>query len=239
MENINLIAFKAISDFTKDLDEIFGKEHKPLALYARLIAKTTLSHAEAIDKHISSFRAFCVTNRDQILEKNTELSNPSISYSTRVYINMAHIFKIADAETRDTIWRHILSISALVDPANASKVKDVLRNSDIALPASGEDASVEDDFLNKIIERVGESVKPDADPNEAISSILSSGLIPDLVSSLNSGISNGTLDLGKMMGTVNKMMSSMNTEGVNMAGMPDIMGMMSQLGGLGALGGSK
>ena len=80
-ENSNLIAFKAIANFVKDLDEVFGKEQKSLTLYARLINKTTLAHSDAIEKHVNSFKSFCISNREFIKEKNfAEFVNPSILY---------------------------------------------------------------------------------------------------------------------------------------------------------------
>ena len=60
----SLVTFKAISNFTTSLEEVFGKEERPLKLYVHLISKTTLSHEKAIQKHIEAFRFFCTANRD-------------------------------------------------------------------------------------------------------------------------------------------------------------------------------
>ena len=58
--DISLIKFKAISNFTECLSEVFGKEQKPLRLYSHLLRKTKLSHVKPIEKHISAFTEFCV-----------------------------------------------------------------------------------------------------------------------------------------------------------------------------------
>ena len=45
-DNIDLLCFKAISEFVNDLGEIFSNRQHSLKLYSRLIKKTTLSHHE-------------------------------------------------------------------------------------------------------------------------------------------------------------------------------------------------
>ena len=65
----NLIIFKAIANFTQALADEFGKKQHSLALYSRLINKTTLAHDTPIKKHISVFTEFCINNREAILNK--------------------------------------------------------------------------------------------------------------------------------------------------------------------------
>lgn len=202
--NYEIIAFKAISDFTKELCENFVSKDKnhSLKLYEHLLNKTTLSHDKAIKKHIESFREFCVANRDAISNKNYSLLvNNKVIYSSRVYIDFSSIFKEADRETSNIIWKHLLTISALVDPAG--KAKEILKNN-----ADSKEAN----FLSDIINKVESNVNPNSNPLEAISSIMSSGVFNDLITGMNSGIQNGDLDLGKLMGTVQTMCSSLSTD---------------------------
>ena len=208
MSNINyeLIAFKAISDFTKELCENFTSNDKDknhsLKLYEHLLNKTTLSHDKAIKKHIDAFRLFCIENRDAIKSRNPSLmTNNKVSYSTRVYIDFSNIFKDADKDTSNIIWKHLLTISALVDPAG--KAKDILKNNIDSKEAS---------FLSDIINKVESNVNPNSNPLEAISSIMSSGVFTDLVAGMNTGIQNGELDLGKLMGTVQTMCSTLSSD---------------------------
>ena len=122
MVDTSLITFKAIADFTNCLEYVFGKEHRFLKLYAHLINKTQNSHERPILKHIEAFRIFCVTNRSSIETKEYkkfELKN--ITYSERVYIDMDIILSNADQETSIEIWKHLLTISALVDPTGKAK----------------------------------------------------------------------------------------------------------------------
>jgi hypothetical protein len=199
----NLIAFKAITTFSNELNENFGsnKQNHSLKLYDRLISKTALSHDKAIKKHIEIFRNFVITNRDGILSKDfKKFSNTKAEYSLKVYIDFSNIFNIADKETTEIIWKHLLTISALLDPAG--NAKEILKNNKESLN--------EADFLTDIINKVETHVKPDSNPMEAVSSILSSGVFTDLISGMNNGIQEGSLDLGKLMGTVQKMCTSLS-----------------------------
>ena len=45
--NQQLIIFKAICNFVSDINENFGKFHKSLQLYSRLIEKTSVIHEES------------------------------------------------------------------------------------------------------------------------------------------------------------------------------------------------
>ena len=69
MSNSNLLAFEAISNFIKCLSEIFGDKQLSLAMYNRLITRTTLSHSAAIKKHVDAFKTFCIINAKQLLEQ--------------------------------------------------------------------------------------------------------------------------------------------------------------------------
>ena len=200
----NLIAFKAISDFTSQLGEIFATKDKnhSLKLYEHFLNKTTLTHTKAINKHIDVFREFCIANREAITNKNTsKLVQNKVSYSKRVYIDFANIFKESDVETTNVIWKHLLTISALVDPAG--KAKKVLQESKDTKEAN---------FLSDIINKVENNVNPNANPLEAVTSIMSSGVFNELITGMNSGIQNGDLDLGKLMGTVQTMCASLTGE---------------------------
>ena len=91
----------------------------------------------------------------------------------------------------------------------------------------------ETDFLNSIISKVEAHVDPNSsNPQEAISGIMSSGLITDLVSSLNTGISSGELDLGKMMASVQKMVGGLSDkmgDDPNASQMMNMFSMMSAM----------
>lgn len=200
----SLTTFKSLVDFITDLNEFFGKNHKPLRLYSRLIDQTTIRHEGPIKKHIEAFKEFCVNNREAISEqKSGKILYPKISYSQHVFINMETIFKHADKDSSDVIWKHILTISALVDPGG--KAKQVLKES------KNSSSINETNFLSNIIDKVEKNVDINSDPNHAISSILSSGIFTDVIQGMGAGLQNGTLDLGKLMGTVNSLVSTLDS----------------------------
>jgi len=187
----SLIIFKAICNFVNDLGEAFASRHKPLKLYRRLINQTQIAHETAIQKHIIACHTFCITNRDAIVECDVKkLVDSKILYSQRVFIDMNEIFKISDRETTPIIWKHILTISALVDPQG--NAKEVLQKEG--------DSSKESEFLNSIISKV-ENVNTNSNPMEAITSLMQSGM--------NGG---GNLDIGKLIGVVQGMIANLNQQ---------------------------
>jgi hypothetical protein len=200
-----LITFKAISNFTNDLGEVFSEKHRPLKLYTHLINKTTIAHDKPIQKHIDAFRDFCIANRDSIASKDTKsFVKDRISYSKRVFINMTQIFQQSDAETTNVIWKHLLTISALVDPTGQARkiLKEQAENG----------GGVEVNFLTDIMSKVEGSVNKDANPMEAVASIMQSGIFSDLVSGMGNGLQDGSLDLSKLMGTVQTMVTKLGSD---------------------------
>ena len=217
----SLVCFKAISNFTSELEQLFSKKQRSLKLYGRLINKTTIAHDKSITKHIDSFRKFCVANREAILSKSPKkLSIKKISYSQRVFIDMEEIFKFSDKDTSNVIWEHLLCISALVDPAG--NARNLLKKT----LDSGKTGGTETNFLTDIINKVEANVDPNASPMEAVSSIMQSGIFTDLIGGMNSGLSDGSLDLGKLMGAVQGMVGQL---GEKTGGDPQAEGAMNML----------
>ena len=221
MNDTSLITFKAISNFVNELATVFATKHKPLKLYRHLINKTQISHDKVILKHIAASRKFCIANRDGIHDSDaSKFTKKTIRYSSRVFINMKAIFNIADKDTAVVIWNHLLCISALVDPAG--KAKEILRKNQ----EDGKSGEDETEFLTNIISKVEASVQPDADPMAAVSSIMSSGIFTDLIGGMQSGLTTGKLDLGKLVGAVQGMVSSLGSE---MDDNPETAGAMNML----------
>lgn len=203
-EETLLIGFKAICSFVNDLSTEYGKRHKPLKLYSRLVSHTQITHDQAIRKHFVIFHDFCVANREILhLQDASKLVEKKLLYSERVYIDMEHIFHIADAETTPIIWQHLLTISAIVDPAG--KAKEFLRK-------NASNGKNEADFLADVISKVEKNVKPDANPMEAVSSIMQSGIFTELLSGMQGGLQNGKMDVNKLLGAVQGMVSNLSAQ---------------------------
>lgn len=239
MTDNSLICFKAISNFIKELASLYSKQQRSLKLYSRLINKTTLTHDNSIKKHNDAFKNFCISNRNAIITKKVEkIEQSKISYSQRVFIDIVDIFKLADSDTSEIIWQHLLCISAIVDPLG--KAKEVLKEN---LSRVTEDTS-ELHFITDIINKVEKHVDPDANPMEAVSSILKSGIFTDLIGGMNQGLSDGSLDIGKLMGAVQGMVGQLGEKTGGDPNTDDAMKMLSTMmgsmsGGSGGTGGSN
>ena len=225
--DISFIAFKAISSFIKELDSTFGNDQHSLKLYQHLISKTTFSHTVAIAYHISIFRDFCVLNRDAITAMDDKLINQEsykITYSEKVSVDLKSIFLIADNDVKKVLWKHILTISAIVDPNG--KAKQIL--------LSKKSLSKEGEFISGILDKIESSVDPKGNPLDAIQGIMSSGVLSDLVNGMGSGLKDGTLDIGKLINSVQGLVTGMK-DSDNDSTSPDIgklmSGMMKGLGG--------
>ena len=242
MEQTDLVTFRAISNFLTDVSEAITGKYKPLALYNRLISKTTIVNEEPILKHVNLFKDFCKDNRKALEEQDlSSLKNPRISYSERVYFDIGHIFKITNKVDHSAIWKHLLIISTLTDKEGNSKniLKEMSTNTQ-------KPTTNETNFINNMVEKVGESIDPNtSNPMDAVSSIMSSGIFNDLVNDMSGGIEKGDMNIGGLMGVVQNMMSSLDGQmgeaGASMGDgknnpMGDMTGMMNTM--MSSLGGN-
>ena len=239
MDNTQLLIFKAITGFISDLDQEFGKRHKSIALYNRLLEKTGIIHVAPINKHIDCFRSFFHTNQKGMGEKNPNLFVDSkISYSDRVFVDVGTVLRQSSAENAQIIWKHLLTIWGLIDSTSPARK---------LLQESFGSSNTEEDFLTNIIDRVektvGDGSIPSDNPMAAISSLMQSGVMTDLVSGMQKGLSDGSLDVGKLMNSVQGMIGKMGggSSGGGGGGMPDLSQMMSTIGPMmaGMMGGSS
>jgi hypothetical protein len=240
MDNTQLLIFKAITGLISDLDQEFGKRHKSIALYNRLLEKTGIIHVAPINKHIDCFRSFFNTNQRGMEEKNSDMFVESkISYSDRVYVDVGTVLRQSSKENAQIIWKHLLTIWGLIDSTSPARK---------LLQESFGSSNTEEDFLTNIIDRVEKTVGsgsvPTDNPMAAISNLMQSGVMTDLVSGMQKGLSDGSLDVGKLMNSVQGMIGKMGgatTGGGGGGGMPDLSQMMSTIGPMmaGMMGGSS
>lgn len=187
--------FNAIYTFIADLDQTFGDASRPLKLYAHLLGKVTLAHTESITKNVQLFKDFCISNRNAIIDRSSEEIASRLTFSEKAYVDFELIFSIATTEQRGTIWQHLLTICALVDPA--SKAKRVLHS-------LKESSSDEGEVLNNIIAKIEKNVSEteSKNPLDAVTKMLSSGVFTELITDLGKGIESGALDMNKLMSMV-------------------------------------
>ena len=231
------VLFRAIKSFVNDMADVYSSDIHALALYDRLLQKTTLMHTEAVEKHIEAFRKFFDVNKSNIIE-NTCKFDGIIEYSQKVFIDMNNVYKVAANDTEDvivSIYRHLLTISALLDPSGGAKEKlisiNANANTSIA-PIRFEGDTNEENFLNGIMETVGKSVNSDnvSSPHEAMEKIMGSGIINELVSNISVKMSTGNLDIGKMFGAVQKMVGTLTKDSQGDPQLQQMMGMMNMMG---------
>jgi len=208
-----LLAYQAISSFVSEANAVGGSTQKSLQLYNRLIQKTQISHVEAIKKHIDAFKKFCQDNQEALKEQEIDkLNTKVIEYSPRVYINV-RLLLVNSKENASAIWQHIITIGAIVYPK--AKLKKVLKEKQEQQKQSSTEHvfdgdTPEDDFLSNIMTKVESSVDPNtSDPSAALGQIMSGGLMTDLMGSMTSGMQDGSLDLGKLMGSLQKMVGKL------------------------------
>jgi len=227
-KNESLQAFGKIVDFVSELNNVFGGKFHEIAAYNHLLVRTKISQKLIIKKHVELFRDFCERNRDALLSKDfSKIISRRISFSERAYIDVHALLsqKTIDSDTSDTIWNHLLVISASIDPT--VEIQEMLKK----LQSSG---SAEGQFLDNFFTRI-QSVDTSnintSDPMSAASAILQSGVLNDLVGSIDKQVKDGSLDFGKLLGTVQTMMGSLS-------GMPSgSSGDTNPLAGMGGLGG--
>lgn len=199
LSDIEHSTFKAIVAFVTSLGEIFSSSYHELELYDRLIQKTTLKHEIAVRKNIDAFKVFCLTNKNAITTRNyTELSGTIVYSVNKVFIDVKKILQSSDEDTRKVIWLHLLKILAFIDPT--TKAREILK----------ENASNESNLIDEIMTKVEANVDlKNTNPLEAVTNIMNSGIFNDLMMGMNNKLQDGSIDLGKLMGTVENLCSNL------------------------------
>jgi len=202
-----ILTFKCICNFIKDLNETFGKHQKSLLLYSTLIEKTGIMHEEPIKKHIKIFYQFVKENETNILEKNGSFKTTKITYSDKVGIDLEPILKMADKDEKEAIFNHLLTLLAVLDPS--STAKEVLKK-EIDNKKKMGDKPNEESFLKDIIHKVSDQMDDNVEnPLQLMNKMMSSGVFSEIVENMNSSINNGDLDLGKMVNSIQMVMSNL------------------------------
>ena len=225
-----LYAFQIMIDFVSDIKNCFGDKKTPkikaFNLYHRLISKMSFEDKSLITKHIELFKHFCVGNREAIQSKNTSFVIREIKFTDRIYIDMCYIFKLAesDTSTENTLWEYIWSLSALLD--SQSKTKQLLSSAQLPQydsASTGNSTGNEGNFLAGMMKTLGTSLGemntsecahqvPPTNPMEMMAGLMNSDLLSGLMNSVHSNLESGKIDLGKLMGTMQTMVKSVQTE---------------------------
>jgi hypothetical protein len=105
-----------------------------------------------------------------------------------------------DSETREAIRRHLMTISAILEP-DSKKLEELDKRIEELNMDLG---SKEGEFITGIMHKAKNSME-DIDtenPGQAIMGLLSSGVIQEMVSGLQYGVSSGEMDMQKLLGSM-------------------------------------
>jgi hypothetical protein len=208
------------------------------------LEKTPVTNMLAIQKQVSIFYDFCKRNKESIMTKNKGQIQERIIFSKKIYIEIRDILSKSDAETEDIIWRHLLLISFHM--FQTDDIKQIIKN----ISSSGESGETksEENFISNFMTKIENQFKDKqfSDPMTATTELLQSGLFTEMVSTMNTEIQSGNLNIAKLLGSVQGMMGNISGEvnssaqGSNMINnmMSNMMGMMGNMGNLmGNMGG--
>ena len=215
MDTQTTSVFERIVEFVNDLNTVFGKTHKNIGLYNRLLEKTTVSNEKPVLKHVSIFKDFLSENIEALKARSSDKLNGKIVYSERVNLDISVLLSEGDSNTCSAIWQHLLTINAILFPTSEALT---------LLQSEPEDT----DFIKEIIDTVSNSIDPSSssDPMTLAMELMSSGKLTGIVSSMTSKFTSGEIDPDKMLEKVNKMYSTITAGNENA---PDLSSIISSL----------
>lgn len=206
MESLALIqqkmAFSAIQNFVSDLSESFNN-NRPLSLYNKLVGGNISD--QALRKHVELFKNFCIHNREGIVDRNIDLFNQNrIVYSDKAYLDFSYIF--GDSLEEDgAIWRHLLTVSAIVDQEGEAKkvlesLSAVAQSSENTESCKSDRASSSENVLGDIVAKLSSQINVDTDdPMKAVQGLINSGVFAELVQEVSTKIKEGKIDLASTL----------------------------------------
>lgn len=213
MDDKTLTTFRAISNFLSDLKSLF-KNDKALALYDRLIEKTTFRDEEAVKRHISVFEKFVTEYKEDIIERKDFPLDTEIVYrkmdNMKIYIAIGEFLNKAAPLEKASIQKHLLTICAIFFPEERVIESLESKMADLNIDTS----TNEGEFIQNIMEQAKGVVKESVmdNPATAISALFSSGIIQNMATGLQQQEANGQLDIGKLFGALQGAAQSMMSQ---------------------------
>lgn len=227
MDDHEVLAFRAICNFIKDMDDVYGDKNFPLRCYATLMERTGLVHETPIRKHIALFRSFIEENETAIFSQDDGgFSGMEIRYSEKVYINLKEIFSTADESSRSGLWSHLLTICAILRPE--TDAKQILKKLQEQERINSQNKASKDtttnnpsadmfgDMFKKVFQTIGNQDLQNSNPMDMMQNIIQSGVMNDLFSQFTKCSEGGadgksTPNLGEMFQSIQGMMNNVGT----------------------------
>lgn len=217
MDDSKLSIFNAIMSFVQDLDTGFDKTHKPIALYNRLLEKTTLKDIPAIGKHITGFERF-FNKYPNYLKNGSVEKDAKIMYSDRVFLDIGNILSTADKDMQQHILRHLKYIYSIINKgteAGKAALKELKAETgttaDIDLPNTTEGNFIKD-TLTEMTEHF-ENIEDTGNPMAMMTGMMQSGFFQKFMGDLQTKMSSGEMDMKSLMGTVTSVISDVTPAG--------------------------
>jgi hypothetical protein len=206
----NTKIFKAIIDFTDQLNDTFGKDDINVVKVFRIINKTPLTNRKVIDRHLIVFHDYLSQNRAGILSRNADsFVLDKLNLTERIFMDLKSILLSADQATRKVIWQHLLNILYLYEP------KDEVVRTELKV-AMSEHESKENKFLMDTFSKFEKTLQEtktdsgDPDPMSMVSGLMQSGFLNEMIGSINTGVNSGSLDIKSLIGTVQNMLGNLS-----------------------------
>ncbi len=202
--------FKAIIEFTDQLNDTFGKEDVNVLKLYRIINKTPLTNRKMIDRHLAIFHTFLNENREAIIARRPELFQADrIQLTEKIYMNLRSILEKSDESVRKAIWQHLFNIMYLFNPED-----DVIRTelkASLAEQDTKENKFLMDTFskFEKVMAENKDMQNP-SDPMAMVSNLMQSGFLNDMIGGINNGVSSGSLDIKSLIGTVQNLLGNLS-----------------------------
>jgi hypothetical protein len=211
------ISFRAIKGFVNDLWYAFGTSGRPtpLSLYVRLLECVSEKESEdGLQKYISGFVVF-FSNYGTTLtdtEKFVEIPRGTViryGSSKNVYLEIQKYIYKSNNEQKEIIRQHLLTVNATINPSEKS-ISALDPNAALLEKMGLNDGSQEGAFVSQIMKKAKKVMaeQNNDDPAAAITGLLTSGVITDLVKGVQSGVGGGQMDVGKLLGSLQGALSS-------------------------------
>lgn len=224
MDEHLLKIFKAIADFVQDLNTNFGKKYQPVALYNRLLEKTTLKDDASVSRHISAFKLFFLQNPKYISNHILTASN-IIKYSDRVYLDMGKILYKCAKDSSQIIYKHLLLIYSLINTGTpeSSEALNTLRGmsappppsevaADLNLPDTTEGKFIKD-TLGEMSVHFQNMTDTAGNPMQMMNDMMQSGFFNKYMTDLQSKFQTGEMSIGSLMSTVTNVIQQTSPQG--------------------------
>lgn len=203
--------YQRIKDMVFDLGNEFGRQQHSLKLFKHMMQRMEDEpNPVAKDQIVAKFERFVHVNRKGILGKDVgQLTTHVLVYHNNVNIKFAEIFRLADAQTKDTIWAHLQALLSVIDPDNV-EIERALQAYQQQQQSSVPEGEVDENSREALfIKGIIEDIQPDmsslgSNPGNPMAGIDLMGMMSRVTRMLDSNGSDG-LDPEKLLSTVHSM----------------------------------